>query len=478
MKQPILNDYLSLGKCPPSAIDLEEIVLGSIMLEKELIFKAVNIIKPESFYKDAHVKIFAAMLVLFESKKPIDLLLVTEQLKKSKELDEVGGPYYISGLTQRVGGTGNFDEHCLIIANKYKKRELIRIAYDISNQSFDESIENDEILNYINLELFKLSQGENDRIVHIKDAISENLKVIEQLSKNEIKLSGIASGHTKLDRLTCGWQKGDLIILAGRPSMGKTALALEFGRNAAFFNCPVLFFSLEMSISQLANRYISSKTDYTNMELKTGRVTDWIQIEKCVKFFENINIYIDDSSGLNINQLRSRSYLLKNKFNIGMIIVDYLQLMKGFSNDKTSREQEISNISRNLKIIAKELNLPVMALSQLNRLVESRSGTKRPQLSDLRESGAIEQDADLVIFVNKPEKYGIMEYDDGTSTLGITEVIISKHRSGSVGEIKLRHNTGMSKFWDDYDEVIEFSEPDNKITANKDFAKENDNSPF
>jgi len=464
---------IGIGKMPPQAIELEEAVLGSIMLEKDSIFIVIQYLKPESFYKDSHQKIFRAMLKLFESKKQIDILTVTEQLRKEKNIDEVGGPHYISKLTQRIAGSAHIENHSMIVAEKYMKREMIRISSELQTMAFDDSNDISDVIDYNSSELMKLNQtGEHGNIIHIKDAINNSLKIIEEISKGKIKFNGIPSGHTQLDRFTCGWQKSDLIILAGRPSMGKTALSLDLSKGASVFKKSILIFSLEMNITQLANRFISSETNYTNMELKTGRINNWGSVEKCVNFFEDKNIYIDDSSQLSINKFRSKSYLFKNKYNIDMIIVDYLQLMKGFGNNKTIREQEISDISRNLKSVAKELDIPVISLSQLNRAVESRSGSKRPQLSDLRESGAIEQDADIVIFINKPEKYGILEDENGNSTKNMTELIIAKHRNGSIGEIIMHHNDGMTKFWDKCDENIsisnEFIHPDNNFESNRD----------
>lgn len=469
---------IEIGKMPPQAIELEEAILGAIMLEKDAILKAVEYLKPESFYKDSHQKIFQAIIELNDKRDPIDILTVTERLKVSKLLDEVGGPYYVAGLTQRISNAANIEYHSMIVADKFMKRELIRISSEIQNSAFDESTDVADIIEFNNSELIKLTQSTQGEVRHIKDVVGENLKQIEAISKEKKQFNGIPSGLVNLDKFTCGWQNQDLIIIAARPSMGKTAFALHIAKEAAKFKHDILLFSLEMSNNAIGNRVISSETGYTNMQLKTGRVDNWNKLEKCLRFCEDINIWMSDISYLTISKIRSIAYTYKSKHNIGLIVVDYLQLMAGKEDVRKNREQEIADISRNLKILAKELNIPVIALSQLNRDVERRSGDKRPMLADLRESGAIEQDADVIMFLYCPEKYGILEDEKGNSTIGLTEVIIEKQRNGAIGTAKVYHNECKSRYFDnpgDKDNIPSLDEPVNinkTIEPNHGFSDE------
>ncbi len=448
------NLDLDYGKLPPQAVELEEAVLGAVMLEKDAVLTVLDILQPESFYKDEHQKIYKAIADLSANEKAIDILTVTEELKRKNQLEEAGGAHYITRLSGTVASAAHLEFHARILQQKFIQREMIRVSTEIQKRAYDDSIDVDELIDFSENELFQVAEGnikkETSQLnVLIRDAIHE----IEEASKRKDKLSGTPSGFTKLDRITSGWQRSDLIIIAARPSMGKTAFVVSMARNMAVeHNRPVAFFSLEMSGLQLVNRMIVSETELPSDRIRNGNLEDyeWKQLEYKIKSLEEAPIFIDDSPAISIFELRAKCRRLKVQHDIQAIIVDYLQLMTGTEDIKGSREQEVSNISRSLKAIAKELDVPVIALSQLNRSVELRSGNKRPQLSDLRESGAIEQDADLVLFIHRPEKYNIFEDEEGRSMIGLAEIIVAKHRNGPVGEIQLRFR----------DEFAKFSEPD------------------
>lgn len=441
---------LDLGKLPPQAIDLEEAVLGGIMLEKDALISVIDILKAESFYTEAHQKIFKAILDLSSDEKPIDILTVTEELRKKNLLDEIGGPIYISKLTNRVASAANIEFHSRIVAQKFIQRELIRVSSEIQSRAFDESIDVDDLLDFSEQELFQIAEGNIKReTVKINVLIKLAIHQIEEAGKTEGSLIGIPSGYTKLDRITSGWQKSDLIIIASRPSMGKTAFALSMAKNIAVdHNRPIGFFSLEMSSIQLVTRLIVSETELPSYRIRNGKLDDheWKQLESNIKILVDAPIFIDDTPAISLFEFRAKARRLKLQHKVELIVVDYLQLMTSAQDARGSREQEVSSISRSLKAVAKELEIPIIALSQLNRSVEMRSGNKRPQLSDLRESGAIEQDADLVIFIHRPEKFGILTDEDGNSNKGIAEIIVAKHRNGPIGDVILRFREEMAKF--------------------------------
>lgn len=443
-----------LGKLPPQAIELEEAVLGALMLEKEPINDVIEILKPESFYKESHQEIYSAIKELFEDSEPIDILTVTNRLRNKGKLDIVGGAYYITNLTTRVQSAANVEYHARIISEMSIKRELIRISSEIQQEAYDDSTDVFQLLDKAEQSLFDVSDT-NIR----KNYDNMRTLMFEAIQKLEIKrtqksgLTGIPSGFTALDRVTSGWQKSDLIIIAGRPGMGKTAFIVTAMRNAAVeFNKSVAIFSLEMSSIQLVNRLISAEAQLEGDKIKKGNLEDyeWEQLVHKTHRLTEAPIYIDDTPALTILELRAKCRRLVAQHNVELIIVDYLQLMSGESSRGSSgnREQEIAAISRALKSIAKELNIPVIAISQLSRAVETRGGDKRPQLSDLRESGSIEQDADLVIFLYRPEYYGLTEDEAGNPVEGIGEVIISKHRNGSLDSVKLKFIGKFTKFTD------------------------------
>lgn len=448
-KEPLPVDY---AKMPPQAIELEEAVLGAIMLEKNALLSVIDILKPESFYKEAHQKIFQAILDLSMAEKPIDILTVTEQLRANKQLEEAGGPAYISQLTSRIASAAHIEYHARIVAQKYIQRELIRVSSEIQKQAYDESVDVNDLLEFSEKELFEIATGNiKKESLPVNTILKEAIRRIEDASKRSDNLSGVPSGFTKLDRITSGWQRSDLIIIAARPSMGKTAFVLSMARNMAVeHKIPVAIFSLEMSSVQLVNRMIVTETELPSDRIKNGKLSEeeWKQLDAGISDLIKAPLYIDDTPAISIYELRAKCRRLVVQHHIQVVIVDYLQLMTAPVDAKGSREQEVSMISRSLKALAKELDVPVIALSQLNRSVETRSGTKRPQLSDLRESGAIEQDADLVIFIHRPEKYGLFEDLDGNSTKGIAEIIVAKHRNGPTADIQLRFRDDLARFED------------------------------
>jgi replicative DNA helicase len=449
--RPAVGTLPDFGKVPPQAMDMEEAVLGAIMLEKEAVITILDILKPESFYKDSHRKIFKAISDLSSREFPVDLYTVTEELRAHNELESVGGPVYLSQLTSKVVSAANVDYHARIVAQKYIQRELIRVSTEIQARSFDDTWDVTELLDYSENELFQIAEGNIKREVSpINMVIKEAIKEIEEAGKREDALVGTPSGFTRLDRLTSGWQKSELIIIAGRPSMGKTAFALSMARNMAIdHGKKVAIFSCEMSSIQLVNRLIIAETDIPGDKIRNGRLSEeeWKQLDTRIKKLVQAPIFIDDTPAISIFELRAKCRRLMAQHKLDIVIVDYLQLMSGPEN-AGSREQEVSNISRSLKSIAKELNVPILALSQLNRSVEMRGGTKRPLLSDLRESGAIEQDADMVVFIHRQEKFGLMTFEDGSSTKGIAEIIVAKNRNGPVDDIKLRFREEKAQFVD------------------------------
>jgi replicative DNA helicase len=458
------------GKIPPQALDLEGAVLGAIMLERDAILSVIDILKPECFYQEAHQKIYSAALDLSIREKPIDLLTITEELRKKEQLEVVGGATYISQLTSRVGSAAHLEYHARIVAQKYIQRELIRVSTEIQTKSYDETIDVDDLLDFSERELLNIAEGNiKKETVKINKLIQDALHQIEEAGKRDDSLSGVPSGFSQLDRLTSGWQRSDLVIVAARPSMGKTAFVLSMARNMAVdHERPIAFFSLEMSSLQLVNRLIVAETQLPSDKIRNGRLENyqWEQLEYKIKDLEQAPIYIDDTPAISIFEFRAKCRRLKQKYDVQAIVIDYLQLMtSGQTGSMGSREQEVSTISRSLKSIAKELNVPILALSQLNRSVEMRSGNKRPQLSDLRESGAIEQDADLVIFIHRPEYYGLDVDEEGNSLKGIAEIIVAKHRNGPIGDVQLKFAREFAKFSDMEDAVDVFEDENGTPTA-------------
>lgn len=441
------------GKLPPQATDLEEAVLGALMLEKTAITEVAEILKVASFYKEAHQMIFQSMVDLFSRAEPIDILTVSSDLRKKAVLDVVGGAYYITQLTNKVSSAANIKYHAQIIAEKFLQRELIRISTEIQTEAFEDDKDAFELLDSSERKLFEVSQGNIKKDVRgINAVVKEALVEINSLKDKEGGMTGISSGFARLDKVTAGFQKSDLIIIAARPGMGKTALALSLARNASLISeekpRSVAIFSLEMSSKQLVTRMLSSESEIEGDKLKRGTLADheWQQLNTRIAKLNDAPIFIDDTPALTVFELRAKCRRLKQQHNIEIIIIDYLQLMTAGGDGKGNREQEISMISRSLKSIAKELDVPILALSQLNRSVETRGSSKKPQLSDLRESGAIEQDADMVTFIYRPEYYGLEVDEDNVSTKGIAKIIIAKHRNGALDEIPLRFINTLAKF--------------------------------
>ena len=450
-----LNNLVSgLGKLPPQALDLEEAVLGALMLEKDALSAVIDILKPEVFYKDSHQKIFEAIQTLFQKSSPVDILTVTAQLRQQGNLELIGGAYYITELTNRVASAANIEYHARIISQKFIQRELIKISTEIISSAYEDTTDIFDLLDHAEKNLFEIAQNNLRRDSRkMDDILRESLDTLEKLKDKVDGLTGVPSGFTALDKITSGWQPSDLVIIAARPAMGKTAFVLSCARNAAVqFNKPVVVFSLEMSSLQLTNRLISGETEIEQEKIRKGNLAEWEwqQLHSKIGKLTEAPLFIDDTPALNIFEFRAKCRRLKAQYDIQMIIVDYLQLMHGKGDGKNgNREQEIGSISRALKSVAKELNVPVIALSQLSRAVENRpGGSKRPMLSDLRESGSIEQDADMVLFLYRPEYYGLEEDEQGRSNIGIGEVIIAKHRNGETGTVPLRFVGKYVKFVD------------------------------
>lgn len=445
------------GKVPPQAKELEEAVLGAIMLERTAFDTVIEILKPECFYVDAHQRIYRCFQSLADKSMPIDLLTVVEELKLKEELDMVGGPYFITRLTNSVVSSANIATHARIVLQKFIQRELIRISGEIIGDAYEDSTDVFDLMDDAEEKLFKITNSflKTD-YREMSSALAEAITRIDELRTSKDDISGVPSGFPSLDRVTYGWQKTDLIILAARPAVGKTAFALNLARNAALSPTrptAVAFFSLEMGAAQLVQRILSAESEIMLEKISRGKLEDYEYQQlhaKGIKRLESAPIFIDDTAALNIFEFRAKARRLVNKNKVGLIIIDYLQLMSGTSEKGGNREQEISTISRNLKALAKELSVPIIALSQLSRAVETRKESKIPQLSDLRESGAIEQDADMVMFIYRPEYYEQMANENGESTRGETHIRIAKHRNGSLENIKLRALLHIQKFeeWD------------------------------
>ena len=445
------------GKVPPQAKDLEEAVLGAIMLEKGAFDAVIEILKPECFYVDAHQRIFRAMQGLANKSQPIDILTVVEELRFREELEMIGGPYYVTKLTNAVVSSANIEAHSRIVLQKFIQRELIRISGEIISDAYEDSTDVFDLLDQAESKIYEVTSTHlRNNYETIDSVLVKTIQRIEDLRHKNEDITGVPTGFPSLDRVTYGWQSTDLIILAARPAVGKTAFALNLARNAALHPTkptPVAVFSLEMSAAQLVQRILSAESEIWLEKISRGKMEEHEMKQLYARGIQRLAqapIFIDDTAALNIFELRAKCRRLKNANNIGLIIIDYLQLMSGVGDRNSNREQEISNISRSLKGLAKELQVPIIALSQLSREVEKRKdGNKMPQLSDLRESGAIEQDADMVCFLYRPEYYDITQDEMGDNNRGETHVRIAKHRTGSLETIKLRALLHIQKFVED-----------------------------
>ncbi len=444
---------LEAGKVPPQAVDVEEAVLGAMMIEPNCVPDVLECLTAGCFDKEAHRKIFSAISALSKDHEPVDIYTVAEALKRTGDLEETGGPYYLSLLSSKVGAAAHVDYHVKILLQKYIQRELITISAEVQRDSFDDSIPVDDLLNNAQQKLFDLAERNMKReTLPVQDVLKDTIAEIESNQDRTDGLSGVPSGFTGIDKVTLGWQESDLVIIAARPSMGKTAFVLTMARNMAVdHHIPVAFFSLEMSSKQLVKRLLVSETGLSSEKIRGGkRLLDYelVQLHERIRDLAAAPLFIDDTPSISVYELRSKVRRLVRNAGVKLIIIDYLQLMTGPPELRGMREQEVSNISRSLKAIAKEMSIPVIALSQLSRDVEKRGGNKIPQLSDLRESGAIEQDADIVMFIHRPDYYGTEE--EG-AVPGQAQIIIAKHRNGSTDVVPMIFRKNEARFVDSND---------------------------
>lgn len=450
-KAPVVSDF---GRIQPQARELEEAVLGALMIEKDAYSLVSEILRPDSFYEHIHQLIYGAITDLSMRQEPVDILTVTEQLRKKGELEDAGGPFYITQLSSKVASSAHIEYHARIIAQKYLARELITFTSGIQTQAFDETVDVDDLMQEAEGRLFEISQQHITKdYTQINPIINEAYKMLQTAAARTDGLSGLESGFARLDTITSGWQNSDLVIIAARPAMGKTAFVLTMAKNITVdYHHPVAFFSLEMSNIQLVNRLLVNVCEISGQKIKSGQLVanEWAQLDYGIKKLYDAPLYIDDTPSLSVFELRTKARRLVREHGIKLIIIDYLQLMNASGMTYNNRQEEVSTISRSLKGLAKELNIPIIALSQLNRSVESRDVKDKeariPQLSDLRESGAIEQDADMVCFIHRPEYYKIYQDAEGNDTHGVAQFIIAKHRNGAVDTVRLRFEPEYARF--------------------------------
>lgn len=446
----------SLGRLQPQELEFEKSVLGALLLEKDAYSLISDILTPESFYDPRNQKVYSAISKLHVAQHPVDILTVVEQLRTDGTFDEVGGVAYLSSLTQNIVSSSHIEYHARVIAQKSTARELISYSANVQDKAFDLTQDIDELMQEAEGSLFKLSQKKLKKdYQQIDSVITEAYEMLHKAAERTDGMSGIASGFHALDRMTSGWQNSDLVILAARPAMGKTAFALSMAKNIAVDqNIPVALFSLEMSNVQLINRVIVNTCEIKGEKIKSGQLEDyeWAQLDNKIKDLIGKPMFVDDTPSLSVFELRTKARRLVKEHGVKLIMIDYLQLMNASGMSFGSRQEEVSTISRSLKGLAKELNIPILALSQLNRGVENRPGgentldSKRPQLSDLRESGAIEQDADMVIFIHRPEYYHLYKDENGNDLRGKAVIIIAKHRNGAVGDVLLTFKGQYARF--------------------------------
>ena len=436
-------------RIPPQAIEVEQAVLGAMLLDKEAIGKALEVIDQDCFYREDHQRIFSVVIDLYDRNQPVDIITVSEELTRRKQLEEIGGRMYLLELTEKIATTANIEYHCNIVLEKSTLRKLIDTSTQIVSNCYDSGQDVDDLLDRAEQGIFSISEKRiKEGFIPLGDLLPHTFEAIEEYQKKGGMITGIPTGFTELDTLTGGMQKSDLVVVASRPSMGKTAFCLSMAEHIAIDEkMPVGIFSLEMAKSQLAQRMLCSRARFSTYKMRTGKISDheYSNLAVAVGPLAEAQIFIDDTPNLGILQMRAKSRRLKAQFNVGVIMVDYLQLMQGPRNIE-SRQQEISMISRSLKGLAKELDVPVVAVSQLSRKVEDRGGDKKPMLADLRESGAIEQDADVVMFVYRPEFYGIEKFKDGSAAQGVAEIIVAKHRNGPTGELRLTFIRDYARF--------------------------------
>jgi replicative DNA helicase len=424
------------GKIPPQSLDAEMSLLGAVLIDEEVLADVSEAVTPKDFYDKRHALIFSSMMRLYEKHKPVDLLTLTEELKKKSELEIIGGSAYLTEITNYVPTAAHAHAYAELVSQKAVRRRLIKASAEISEMGFDEETSTQELLERAEAELFSVSdQSLKQDLVSIESILTESFDRLEELHRNKGALRGIRTGYRDLDNMTAGLQRSDLIILAARPAMGKTTLVTNLAYNVATIaKLPVLFFSLEMSKEQLIDRMLSDASGVDSWNIRTGNLSDedFSKISDAMGEMAEAPIFIDDTPGLSVLEMRTKARRAAHDQPLGLIIVDYLQLMQSNGNHQGNRVQEVSEISRGLKLIARELNVPLIALSQLSRSVESRT-PPIPQLSDLRESGSIEQDADIVSFIYRPGYYE----PDNPEVANITDLIIAKHRNGPVGKVQL-----------------------------------------
>ena len=448
---PIDSKYAHLQ---PQAVELERVVLGALMIDSDAFSMVSEILKPETFYEPRHQKIYEAIQTMNMEERPVDIMTLVDELTKMGEIEKVGGANYLMEISQQVASAAHIEYHARILAEKYMLRQLIHYAGDIETQAFDEGVDADALMQHAEGELFALSQGNMKQdYTQIDPVVKEAVEILQRAASNAGGLTGIPTGFAGLDDMTSGWQASDLVIIAGRPAMGKTSFALSIAKNVAVdYNVPIGFFSLEMNNVQLVNRLISNVCEISGHKILNGQLdqTEWERLDKKLAKLTGAPIYVDDTPGLSVFELRTKARRLVREKGVKIIMIDYLQLMNANGMKFGSRQEEVSTISRSLKGLAKELNIPVLALSQLSRNVENREGLegKRPQLSDLRESGAIEQDADMVLFVHRPEYYHIYQDEKGNDLHGMAQIIIAKHRKGATGDVLLNFRGEFTRFQD------------------------------
>jgi replicative DNA helicase len=426
------------GRIPPQNLEAEESILGGLLVDPESINKVVDLINTEDFYKDAHGKIYDAMVGLYEKNEPIDIVTVSSSIRDKGILDKIGGVTYLNTLVDLMPSAANITQYAKMVREKALLRNLINVATEIVEKGFDLDVNVDGYIDDAEKMIFQVSERKfRPSFYSVKDIVVDNVKIIERLYEKKQTVTGVPTGFTELDKMTSGFQPSDLIVIAGRPSMGKTALSMNIAQYVATMRdgaVPVGIFSLEMSKEQLVTRLLSSESEVDHSKLRTGTLSssEWPKLAQAAGKLSEALIFIDDSPSMSVLDLRARARRLKKEHGLGLVVVDYLQLMKGRAAVTDKREQEIAEISRFLKSLAKELHIPVIAISQLNRMVEQRED-KRPRLADLRESGAIEQDADVIIFIYRDEIYN----KDKESNKGIAEIVIGKQRNGPTGTVEL-----------------------------------------
>lgn len=435
-----------LEKIPPHNLEAEQAVLGSMLIDREAVYAAMEVLVPEDFYKEAHQVIYRTLLDIEARGEPIDMIMLTEELRRQNNLDKVGGIGYVATLANTVPTAANVSHYAGLVREKAILRRLIRVSTEISSRCFEDREDAYQLLDNAEKLIIEIAASHNqDGPVALKQVLRDTLEKIEQLANTKGSVTGVPSFFTDLDRMTAGWQKSDLIILAARPAMGKTTFGLNIAYNAAVKGkVPVAIFSLEMSREQLVQRLMSSEAMIDQHKLRTGRLQeeDWLRLTKATQPLSQAQIYIDDTPAISVLELRGKARRLKAERGLGLIVIDYLQLMQVNNRKNENRQQEISEISRSLKALARELDVPVLALSQLSRAVE-QTHEKRPALSHLRESGALEQDADLVMFIYREEYY-----NPDTEKPGIAEIILAKHRNGPTGMVELGFLKEYTKFVD------------------------------